>query len=162
MRCSDSSDELETEPVVDLADRGEGIGHERAELHVDDAVGGHGARRVRATERSSPSTRYSANSPAMSGWEMSSLPSRRRVLMSEVSDAMMRNGSRWVGRRVALTPATGEGPNCVTMYCCAILDYWAENEETLGSIINHVLIHEIGHHFGLSDDDMEKIEVSVE
>ena len=37
----------------------------------------------------------------------------------------------------------------------------AENEETLGDIISHVLIHEIGHHFGLSDDDIEAIESSV-
>ena len=68
------------------------------------------------------------------------------------------------GRGIAerWTPTTGEGPNCVTLYRRAILDYWAENEETLGSIVNHVLIHEIGHHFGLSDDDMERIEASVE
>ena len=33
--------------------------------------------------------------------------------------------------------------------------YWAEHEETLGAIITHVLVHEIGHHFGLSDDDMD-------
>lgn len=55
-------------------------------------------------------------------------------------------------------PATGEGPNRITLYRRAILDYWAENEETLGDIITHVLIHEIGHHFGLSDEDMERIE----
>ena len=59
-------------------------------------------------------------------------------------------------------PATGEGPNRVTLYRRAILDYWAENEETMGDIVTHVLIHEIGHHFGLSDDDMQKIESSVE
>lgn len=68
------------------------------------------------------------------------------------------------GRGIAerWNPATGEGPNRVTLYRRAILDYWAENEETLGSIINHVLIHELGHHFGLSDDDMAHIESSVE
>ena len=44
----------------------------------------------------------------------------------------------------------------------AILDYWAENDETLGGIVNHVLIHEIGHHFGLSDDDMEKLEADAD
>lgn len=37
-----------------------------------------------------------------------------------------------------------------------------EGDETLGDIITHVLIHEIGHHFGLSDDDMERIEASAE
>lgn len=55
-------------------------------------------------------------------------------------------------------PQTGEGPNRITLYRRAILDYWSENEETLGDIVTHVLIHEIGHHFGLSDDDMERIE----
>jgi predicted Zn-dependent protease with MMP-like domain len=50
----------------------------------------------------------------------------------------------------------------VTLYRRAILDYWAENEETLGDIVTHVLIHEIGHHFGLSDDDMERIEEAAE
>ena len=39
-----------------------------------------------------------------------------------------------------------------------ILDYWAEHEDTLGQIVTHVLVHEIGHHFGLSDADMHRIE----
>ena len=55
-------------------------------------------------------------------------------------------------------PQTGQMPNTVYLYRRAILDYWAENEETLGDIITHVLIHEIGHHFGFSDEDMEAIE----
>ena len=42
-----------------------------------------------------------------------------------------------------------------------ILDEWAENGEvTLGELISHVLVHEIGHHFGLSDDDIHAIEAS--
>jgi predicted Zn-dependent protease with MMP-like domain len=53
-------------------------------------------------------------------------------------------------------------PNMVWLYRRPILDYWAENDETLGDIVRHVLIHEIGHHFGLSDDDMEAIEVQAE
>jgi predicted Zn-dependent protease with MMP-like domain len=52
-------------------------------------------------------------------------------------------------------------PNMVWLYRRPILDYWAEHDETLGAIITHVLVHEIGHHFGLSDDDMETIEASV-
>jgi predicted Zn-dependent protease with MMP-like domain len=51
-------------------------------------------------------------------------------------------------------------PNMIWLYRRPILDYWAEHEETLGAIITHVLVHEIGHHFGLSDDDMEAIEKS--
>ncbi len=53
-------------------------------------------------------------------------------------------------------------PNMIWLYRRPILDYWAEHDETLGSVITHVLVHEIGHHFGLSDDDMEAIEASVE
>jgi predicted Zn-dependent protease with MMP-like domain len=53
---------------------------------------------------------------------------------------------------------TGRMPNMVFLYRRAILDYWAENDETLGAIVTHVLVHEIGHHFGLSDADMEDIE----
>ena len=53
---------------------------------------------------------------------------------------------------------TGRLPNMIHLYRRPILDYWAEHEETLGAIITHVLVHEIGHHFGLSDDDMQRIE----
>ena len=51
-------------------------------------------------------------------------------------------------------------PNMIWLYRRPILDYWAEHEEALGAIVSHVLIHEIGHHFGLSDEDMEAIEES--
>jgi len=53
-------------------------------------------------------------------------------------------------------------PNMVWLYRRPILDYWAEHEEALGDIVRHVLIHEIGHHFGLSDDDMAEIEASAD
>jgi predicted Zn-dependent protease with MMP-like domain len=53
-------------------------------------------------------------------------------------------------------------PNMVWLYRRPILDYWAEHDETIGHIVRHVLIHEIGHHFGLSDDDMEAIEAQAE
>ena len=50
-------------------------------------------------------------------------------------------------------------PSMVFLYRRAILDEWCEHGEvTLGELITHVLIHEIGHHFGLSDDDIEGIE----
>jgi predicted Zn-dependent protease with MMP-like domain len=49
-------------------------------------------------------------------------------------------------------------PTMIFLYRRPILDYWAEHPEPLGHIVRHVLIHEIGHHFGLSDDDMEAIE----
>jgi predicted Zn-dependent protease with MMP-like domain len=56
---------------------------------------------------------------------------------------------------------TGQLPNMIWLYRRPILDYWAEHDETLGHIVRHVLIHEIGHHFGLSDADMEAIEAGV-
>jgi predicted Zn-dependent protease with MMP-like domain len=52
-------------------------------------------------------------------------------------------------------------PNMVWLYRRPILDYWAEHEDSLGEIITHVLVHEIGHHFGLSDEDMLAIEESA-
>jgi predicted Zn-dependent protease with MMP-like domain len=52
-------------------------------------------------------------------------------------------------------------PNLIWLYRRPILDYWAEHDETLGQIVQHVLIHEIGHHFGLSDEDMAAIEAEV-
>ena len=53
-------------------------------------------------------------------------------------------------------------PNMIWLYRRPILDYWAEHEETLGAVVKHVLVHEIGHHFGLSDADMEAIEAFAE
>ena len=53
-------------------------------------------------------------------------------------------------------------PNMVWLYRRPILDYWAEHDEALGAIVRHVLIHEIGHHFGLSDHDMAEIEAGAD
>ena len=58
--------------------------------------------------------------------------------------------------------SSGQLPNMIWLYRRPILDYWAEHEERLGDIVTHVLVHEIGHHFGLSDDDIEAIEASVD
>ena len=54
--------------------------------------------------------------------------------------------------------APAQMPNRVWLYRVPILLYWAEHEEALGAIITHVLVHEIGHHNGLSEDDNEEIE----
>ena len=53
-------------------------------------------------------------------------------------------------------------PTMIWLYRRPILDYWAEHDDTLGAIVTHVLVHEIGHHFGMSDDDMEAIEASAD
>jgi predicted Zn-dependent protease with MMP-like domain len=52
-------------------------------------------------------------------------------------------------------------PNMIFLFRRPILDCWAETGEGLEALVTHVLVHEIGHHFGLSDADMERIEASV-
>ena len=50
----------------------------------------------------------------------------------------------------------------IFLYRRPILDYWCETGEDLGRVVRHVLIHEIGHHFGFSDEDMERIEAATD
>ena len=57
----------------------------------------------------------------------------------------------------------GHEPSRVFLYRRPILDEWAENGEvTLEELVTHVLVHEIGHHFGLSDGDIDMIEAAAE
>lgn len=58
-------------------------------------------------------------------------------------------------RSVASTP---DDIDMIFLYRRPILDYWCETGEDLYDLVRHVLIHEIGHHFGFSDEDMERIE----
>ena len=57
--------------------------------------------------------------------------------------------------------SSGDLPDMVFLYRRPILDYWCETGEDLGHVVRHVLIHEIGHHFGFSDDDMEALEAAA-
>ncbi len=50
----------------------------------------------------------------------------------------------------------------IFLYRRPLLDYWCETGESLDRLVRHVLIHEIGHHFGFSDADMEALEASGE
>jgi predicted Zn-dependent protease with MMP-like domain len=61
-------------------------------------------------------------------------------------------------RDASATEATGTLPNRIWLYRLPILAYAAEGEDTLEDVIRHVLIHEIGHHFGLTDDEMYAID----
>ena len=62
-----------------------------------------------------------------------------------------------LGHRSVLDPQPQT--SMVFLYRRPILDEWAERGDvTLGELITHVLVHEIGHHFGLSDDDIDRIE----
>ena len=56
---------------------------------------------------------------------------------------------------------SGTLPERVRLFRLPILAEWAEGNDTLEHLVAHVLIHEIGHHFGLSDDDMHALEESV-
>ncbi len=58
--------------------------------------------------------------------------------------------------------SSGAVPDLVFLYRRPILDYWCETGEDLHHVVRHVLIHEIGHHFGFSDDDMEALEAEAE
>jgi len=57
--------------------------------------------------------------------------------------------------------ATGTMPNMIWLYRKPILAYWTEHRDSLAAIVTHVLVHEIGHHFGFSDEDMAAIEASA-
>ncbi len=61
-------------------------------------------------------------------------------------------------RRSVTDPPSG--PDMIFLYRRPLLDHWCETDEDLADLVRHVLIHEIGHHFGYSDDDMARIEAS--
>lgn len=67
------------------------------------------------------------------------------------------------GRPVAEKSSMDSGalPDRIHLYRRAILDEWIETGVRLDELVAHVTIHEIGHHFGLSDDDMHALEDAV-
>jgi predicted Zn-dependent protease with MMP-like domain len=69
-------------------------------------------------------------------------------------------------RGVALPQKSVTSPggeiDMVFLYRRPMLDYWCETGEDLRHVVRHVLIHEIGHHFGFSDEDMEHLEAGAE
>ncbi len=64
------------------------------------------------------------------------------------------------GRHVGLKGEvpTGALPDIIFLYRRPLLDEWVETSESLAALVTHVLVHEVGHHFGLSDADMDRIE----
>jgi predicted Zn-dependent protease with MMP-like domain len=62
-------------------------------------------------------------------------------------------------RQSVLDPSPSQA--VITLYRRPILDEWCDRGDlTLGELVTHVLVHEIGHHFGLSDDDIDRVEAS--
>ena len=57
---------------------------------------------------------------------------------------------------------SGTLPERIFLYRRAILDEWAGSDESLEHLVAHVLIHEVGHHFGLSDEDIHALEEAAE
>ena len=55
---------------------------------------------------------------------------------------------------------SGTMPDRIRLFRRPILDEWADGDDTLEHLVAHVLVHEVGHHFGLSDDDIHAIEDS--
>ena len=53
---------------------------------------------------------------------------------------------------------SGELPPMIHLYRRPLLDEWAESGVSLEALITHVIVHEVGHHFGFSDADMHAIE----
>ena len=56
---------------------------------------------------------------------------------------------------------SGTLPDRIRLFRRPILDEWADGNDTLEHLVAHVLIHEVGHHFGLSDEDMHALEDAI-
>ena len=56
---------------------------------------------------------------------------------------------------------SGTLPDRIRLFRRPILDEWAGGADTLERLVGHILIHEVGHHFGFSDDDMHALEEQV-
>jgi predicted Zn-dependent protease with MMP-like domain len=57
---------------------------------------------------------------------------------------------------------SGTMPDRIRLFRRPILDEWAGGEDSLEHLVAHVLVHEVGHHFGLSDEDMHRLEEAIE
>ncbi|MGN6424740.1 MAG: metallopeptidase family protein [Asticcacaulis sp.] len=67
----------------------------------------------------------------------------------------------YTGRPVEMEAMTGDMPPMIHLFRRPILDEWAASGVTLEALVAHILIHEAGHHFGLSDDDMGWMEAEL-
>lgn len=65
------------------------------------------------------------------------------------------------GRPIGQDAQTGDMPSSIHLYRRPLLDEWVETGVSLEALITHVVVHEVGHHFGLSDADMHALEDMV-
>jgi len=77
----------------------------------------------------------------------------------EIDDPFALSGL-YTGRPIGMKSVDDSGtmPDVIHLYRRPLLDEWAEGEVTLEALVTHVIVHEIGHHFGLSDADMHRLE----
>ncbi|RJF93541.1 metallopeptidase family protein [Sphingomonas cavernae] len=68
----------------------------------------------------------------------------------------------YTGRPVGEPAATGDMPATIHLYRRPLLEEWIETGVSLEALVTHVIVHEVGHHFGLSDDDMHALEDAAE
>ena len=158
-RCRFSA--LSSSPIGSACRRGGGDGNDRLDRRA-----GADARRSRAPRgglaRPAGALPSSMRRRRRAGWSRSSPTTRPCARWASTARSISLGLFRGVGlAQGGAALMTGQFPNMVWLYRRPILDYWAEHEETLGSLL-HVLVHEIGHHFGLSDDDMEAIEAAAD
>jgi predicted Zn-dependent protease with MMP-like domain len=67
------------------------------------------------------------------------------------------------GRHVGMKGDEPSGvlPDMIFLYRRPLLDEWCQTDDSLEAIVTHVLVHEVGHHFGLNDEAMEAIEAAA-
>lgn len=87
-------------------------------------------------------------------------PSEEMLDALGIEDAYELTGL-YTGNPAGLEAVTGDMPPMIHLFRRPILDEWADGEVTLKNLVSHILIHEAGHHFGLSDDDMEWLEAEL-
>ncbi|CAL4866480.1 hypothetical protein MMA231_00722 [Asticcacaulis sp. MM231] len=87
-------------------------------------------------------------------------PSEEMLDVLGIEDAYELTGL-YTGNPAGLESVTGDLPPMIHLFRRAILDEWADGGVTLTDLVCHILIHEAGHHFGLSDEDMEWLEAEL-
>jgi predicted Zn-dependent protease with MMP-like domain len=90
-------------------------------------------------------------------------PDDDTLAMMEIEDPLELTGLYWgVPFGEADGTAVREQPDMILLYRMPILFEWCETGVDLTELVRHVLIHEIGHHFGLSDEAMHALEAQVD